>query len=258
MYDKVTKETMVRTHFGCEIEDIAKNVILTPIWSLESFKAAADDLIKEFVGWYKGITVVYKGQRITVISSGIGAPMSGDCALALQYTDCENIIFSGSAGAVNEQYNIGDLLAVKQAVIGEGFSRYHRDDMTKDCFGELAEGDSALSGNIMEVIKQYALRFGTAYHEGRISSIDSILGETKETFDYIQQKGCDAVEMEVSAVLTACRRAGKKAAALIIISDLPLKYRSLFEGITEADVVRYNNIKRELSVIILEAALLSA
>lgn len=255
MYDKVTKETMVRTHFGCEIEDITKTVILTPIWGLESFKAAADGVIKEFAGWYKGMTVVYKEQRITVISSGIGAPMSGDCALALQYTDCKNVIFSGSAGAINPLYNIGDLLAVKQAVIGEGFSRYHWGDIAKDCFGELIEGDSTLAARVMEVIKKHALRFGTSCHEGRIFSTDSILGETKETFEYIQRKGCDAVEMEVSAVLTACRKAGKRAAALIIISDLPLKYRSLFEGITEEDVERYNNIKRELSGIILEAAL---
>jgi nucleoside phosphorylase len=48
--------------------------------------------------------------------------MSGDCALALSYTDSENVIFSGSAGAVNPEYSIGDLLAVDQAVIGEGFS----------------------------------------------------------------------------------------------------------------------------------------
>lgn len=257
MYDKITKETMVRTYFGCGIEDIAKTVVLTPIWNLEGFKAAADEIIKEFIGWYKGITVIYKGQKVTVISSGIGAPMSGDCALALHHTDCENVIFSGSAGAINLKYNIGDLLAVKQAVIGEGFSRYHRDDIAKDCFGEPVDGDSTLCGKLLEVIKEYSVQFGTVSHNGRIFSIDSILGETKETFEYMQQKGCDAVEMEVSAILTACRKARKKAAALIIISDIPLKDRNLFEGITEADVERYNKIKAKLPEIIMEAAVRS-
>ncbi|MGE5631305.1 MAG: hypothetical protein ACM3TR_09450 [Caulobacteraceae bacterium] len=257
MYDKVTKETMVRTHFGCEVEDIAKTVMLTPIWNLEGFKAAADETIKEFSGWYKGATLLYKKRSVTVISSGIGSPMSGDCALALSYTDSEYVIFSGSAGAVNPEYNIGDLLAVDQAVIGEGFSRYHRDGINKDCFGERVEGDRALAAALLETGKKYAVQYGTKCYKGQIFSIDSILGETKETFDYILSRGCDAVEMEVSAVLTACKKAEKKAAAFIIISDLPLKYRSLFEGITETDVQRYNSIKSKLPEIILEAAVKS-
>jgi len=254
MYDKITRETMVRTYFGCEMGDIAKTAVLTPIWSLEGFKAASEAVEKEFAGWYKGITLVYEGQRITVISSGIGSPMTGDCALALGYTDCENVIFSGSAGAINAGYNIGDLLAVKEAVIGEGFSRYHRGDLNKDCFGELSQGDAGLAGVLKEVMKQHAPDLNTVCHEGRIFSTDSILGETKEAFDFMVLKGCDAVEMEVSAVFTACRKIGKKAAAFIIISDVPLKERSLFEGITESDVERYNKVKGALPKMILEAA----
>jgi hypothetical protein len=48
MYDKITKETMVKIHFGCKIEDIASTVILTPIWNLEGFKNKADAVLTEF------------------------------------------------------------------------------------------------------------------------------------------------------------------------------------------------------------------
>ncbi len=255
MYDRITRETMVKTHFGCRIEDIADTVILTPIWSLEGFKSSADTIITEFMGWYKGLTLSVNNKQVTVISSGIGAPMSGDCALALGYTDCSSVIFSGSAGAINEDYNIGDMLTVSEAVIGEGFSRYHSEDITKDCFGELVTGDKDIACAVMETITRKNERYGVSCYEGRIFSIDSILGERQDTFDYIKGKGCDGVEMEVSAIFTACRRAGKKAAALILISDLPLKYRNLFEGITEKDVMRYNEIKKDLPGILLEAAL---
>lgn len=254
MYDSITRETMVKTHFGCEIEDIARTIILTPIWNLEGFKNKADAVLTEFIGWYKGATLTFDGKSITVISSGIGAPMSGDCALALGYTDCENIIFSGSAGAINQDYNIGDMLAVSEAVIGEGFSRYHGEDIKRDCFGDLVSGDKLVAQRLMETIRKKESGYGVNCHEGRIFSIDSILGERKDTFDYMQQKGCDAVEMEVSAVFTACRRSGKKVAAMILISDLPLKYRNLFEGITETDIKRYNEIKLNLPGILLEAA----
>lgn len=254
MYDKVNKETMVKIHFGCKIEDIADIVILTPVWSLESFKNKADKVVTEFAGWYKGVTLEFKNKRITVINSGIGAPMSGDCALALSYTDCETVIFSGSAGAVSQCCSIGDVLVASEAVIGEGFSRYHSEDIRKDRFGELVQGDKHTAQRLLDAVMKFRSKYGFSCSEGRVFSIDSILGERKDTFDYVKEKGCDAVEMEVSAVFSACRCAGKRAAALILISDMPLKYRNLFEGITETDIKRYNGIKYDLPVILLEAA----
>jgi purine-nucleoside phosphorylase len=254
VYDGVKKETMVDTYFGCKIEDIANTVILTPVWSLESFKNKADKVYTEFAGWYKGITLGFKNKRITVINSRIGAPMSGDCALAVSYTGCETVIFSGSAGAVSQYFSIGDMIVAREAVIGEGFSRYHSGDMRKDCFGELVQGDRHTAQKLLDTAMKFRNKYGVGCREGRIFSIDSILGERKDTFEYIKEKGCDAVEMEVSAVFTACRNTGKKAAALILISDLPLKQKNLFEGITEIDIKKYNEIKSDLPGILLEAA----
>lgn len=255
MYDKVTKATMIKIHFGCNKEDIADTVILTPIWRLEGFKNVADSILAEFEGWYKGVTLSVKGKRITVISSGIGSPISGDCALALSYTECRYVIFSGSAGAINKYYNIGDILVVNEAVIGEGFSRYHSPDIRRDCFGEPVQGSREASEILMDSVRHKEKKYGISCYEGRIFSIDSILGERKETFDFMKDKGCDAVEMEVSAVFTACRTAGKKAAALILISDLPLKDMNLFEGITEIDIKRYNEVRTDLPQILLEAVM---
>lgn len=254
MYEKVTKETMVMKYFGCEARDIADTVILTPIWNLDGFRSKAAGLVKEFEGWYKGITLEYNNKRVTIISSGIGSPLSGDCALALGYTDCSHVLFSGSAGAINGDYSIGDLLAVSEAVIGEGFSRYHCGGIRQDCFGRLVHGDRQTAKKLLDTIKINESRYGIKCWEGRIFTIDSILGERKDTFEFMKEKGCDAVEMEVSSIFTACSRIGKKAAAMILISDLPLAYRNLFEGITEADIARYNEIKHNLPEILLEAA----
>ena len=107
----------------------------------------------------------------------------------------------------------------------------------------------------MKAVKEKEGKYGVSCYEGRIFSIDSILGERKETFDFMKEKGCDAVEMEVSAVFTACRAAGKRAAALILISDLPLKDMNLFEGITEIDIKRYNAVKTDLPEILMEAVM---
>ncbi len=255
MYDSISRETMTANYFGCKPEDMAPSVILSPVWRIEAFKQTGVKVINEFEGWYRGATLTYQGKPVTVISSGIGAPLSGDCALALQYTACENVFFSGSAGAVNPHYHIGDVMVAGEAVIGEGFSRYHRALPWQDCFGEVVEGSAEAVSKLMKAARAHQESLNFQLYQGRIFSIDSILGESRETFGFMQEKGCDAVEMEVSAVLTASRKASKKAAALILISDLPLRYRNLYEGIMEEEKQRYNTVKARLPFMLLEAAI---
>ena len=254
MYENIKKEVMVEKHFGCSIDDISRNVIISPIWPLSRFMERAESIIKEFKGWYKGVTMLYKGNPVTVISSGIGAPMTGDCVIALGYSECENILFSGSAGAINNKLNFGDILVCNEAVIGEGFSRYHSKDIYKDCFGNVVSGSSDLANVIFQKAVISAHSLGVSVHRGRVFSIDSILGENKKSFDFMIKKGCDAVEMEVSAVFTASKAIGRNAAALITISDLPLKQRSLFEGIEEDDDKYFKNTALMLPEILLETA----
>ena len=255
MYESVKKEVMIEKLFGCEIDDITKNVIISPIWSLQSFIEKSEIVKKTFKGWYKGATITYKGEDITIINSGIGAPLTGDCVIALGYSQCENILFSGSAGAINDTYNFGDLLVCSSAVVGEGFSRFHTGGISKDYFGKVVNGSDKLAEILLAKSVRIADDLKVSVYQGRVFSTDSILGETKESFDFMIEKDCDAVEMEVSAVFTACKAIGRNAAALITISDLPLKYKSLFEGVEEEDTLSFNNSVKALPQVLLDAAL---
>lgn len=254
MYDSVKKEIMIEKHFGCSIDDISRNVIISPVWSLSSFMERAESIIKEFRGWYRGATLMYKDKPITIISSGIGSPMTGDCVIALGYSECENIFFSGSAGAINSKLNFGDILICSDAIIGEGFSRYHFNDLARDCFGDLVSGSEELAQALFHQSVPIAHDLGAAVHRGTIFTTDSILGENKKSFSFMIEKGCDAVEMEVSSVFTAAKAIERNAAALITISDLPLKQRSLFEGTKAEDEICYKNTAAMLPQILLEAA----
>lgn len=245
---------MVDKYFGCSIDDIAESVIITPIWRINDFIHAADDVIIEFSGWYRGATLLYGGKRITTINSCVGAPLTGDCVLALGYTNCSHIIFSGSAGALASEYKIGDLVVADEAVIGEGFSRYHRGNLNEDCFGKLSIGYSRIFYDLLCIAKKSIANVGAELYHGKIFSIDSILGETEESFEMMKKANCTAVEMEVSAVFTAAKKIGIEAIPLLIISDLPLKYKSLYEGITDEDMALYNIIQKKLPEILLMAA----
>lgn len=255
MYEGVKKEVMIERLFGCEVSDITKNVVISPIWPLQGFIEKSETVKKNFKGWYKGVTVTYKGEDITIINSGIGAPLTGDCVIALSYSQCENILFSGSAGAINDKYNFGDILICSSAVVGEGFSRFHSGDIRKDCFGETVNGCDRLAQILLDKSIKIANDLKVSVYQGRVFSTDSILGETKESFDFMIEKGCDAVEMEVSAVFTACKAIGRNSAALITISDLPLKYKSLFEGVAEEDTLFFKNSAKALPQALLDAAL---
>lgn len=254
MYDAYSSELMIKTYFGCEISDIAKDVIITPIWKLNKFIEYAQHIEKEFEGWYNGATVIFNNKPITILNSGIGSPLAGDCVLALKHSNCEHIYFSGSAGAIKSDLSIGDILAVDEAVIGEGFSRYHQGNIGKDCFGALSAGDESIADRLLDSIKRYNEALGISVRKGRIFTIDSILGETREVFDFMLEKGCDAVEMEVSSVFTASRKIGRKAAALILISDLPLNERSLYDGISEDEKNLFKNMRERIPELLMEAA----
>ena len=255
MYENIKEDVIVKTLFGCDISEVNRNVIISPIWSLNSFVEKADNVKKSFKGWYRGITITYKGVDVTVINSCIGAPLTGDCVIALGYTPCENILFSGSAGGINESYGFGDLIVCDNAIIGEGFSRYHWDNLLKDCFGEVAAGSKQIAEVLFNKTKEIATKSNLNTHRGRIFTTDSILGENEESFGYMMNKDCDAVEMELSAVFTASKKIGRKAAGLITISDLPLRTKSLFDGVREEDAMNYNNSVSIIPEILLETVL---
>lgn len=255
MYENIDKQTMIKTLFGCEIEDIKEDVIISPIWSLSRFTEKAEKVIKHFKGWYRGVSLTYGGKGITVINSCIGAPLTGDCVIALGYTYCKNILFSGSAGGINNLYNFGDIVVSDCAVIGEGFSRFHKKDFREDCFGEEVYGSKALADVLFKKSNDYGEDMGVNVYKGKIFSTDSILGENKKSFGFMMEKGCDGVEMELSAVFTASKAIGRNAAGLITISDLPLKYKSLFEGVKENDIKAYEDSAKMLPEILMEAVL---
>jgi len=255
MYENIDNKTMIKTLFGCEVEDIKKDIIISPIWSLSRFTEKAEKVIKHFKGWYRGVSLTYKDKDITVINSCIGAPLTGDCVIALGYTSCENILFSGSAGGINDLYNFGDIVVSDCAVIGEGFSRFHKKEFIKDCFGEEVYGSKELADVLFNKSKDYGEDIRVNVYKGKIFSTDSILGENKKSFGFMMEKGCDGVEMELSAVFTASKAIGRNAAGLITISDLPLKYKSLFKGVKEKDMKAYENSAKMLPKILMEAVL---
>jgi len=252
MYERVQADVFLNQMFGMEFDLFAETVIATPIWTLDDFRNGAEKVLAEFRGWYRGITVEYNGKPISVVGTNIGAPLAGDCILAMGHSkNVKNILFSGSAGALNPEYRIGDFVISDESIIGEGFSRYAR-NIGIDYFGEISHGNGDYAAEIATSAAELVKAKGSHLYSGRLFSTDSILGETKELFDFLEKKGCDAIEMESSAVFTAAFKAKKRACALVLISDLPLRYRNLFEGITLEEKARFDSLRKQIPMMLME------
>jgi purine-nucleoside phosphorylase len=207
-------QRIIANVFGCTENAIAENVIVTFEDRLNHF-AELMNAPAHFRSWWRGITGTYEGTPISVLVCGMGASQAGDCVMFLGHTQCRRLLFSGSAGALNSASYRGDLIVVKEAIIGEGFSPY------------FSRGESVLaSSELVSKTKAYCASRNTNLHEGVIFTTGSLYAETRPFLISVRERGADYIDMETSAIFTAAAHKNILAAAVHYISDLPLAEES--------------------------------
>jgi purine-nucleoside phosphorylase len=198
--------------------------------------------------------LTYRGESISVVRSGIGAPLTGDAVLALGCTPCRTLLFAGSVGGLLGSQAVGDLLLPQRSLCGDGFSRYlGGDPAAHDCFLTPAEPDPRLARSLREVAQRLCREAGLPLHEGAVFSTDTIVAQFAHLDNLVAQHGCIGIEMETAAVFRAARLLGIRAAALLQLSDVIPVCKSVFSGRTEEEMARRRRIRQEtLAKIVLE------
>ncbi len=159
----------------------------------------------------QGYTGEYKGVKVSVMASGMGMPSIGIYSYELfNFFDVDNIIRVGSAGGMQENVHVRDL------VIGMGAS-------TNSCYGAqfgLPGSFSAIASYpLMAAAIESAKENGADYHVGNILSSDTFYSDDAEASAKWRKLGVMAVEMEAAALYMNAARAGKNALAILTISD---------------------------------------
>lgn len=159
----------------------------------------------------QGYTGEYKGVKVSVMASGMGMPSIGIYSYELfNFFDVDNIIRVGSAGGMQENVHVRDL------VIGMGAS-------TNSCYGAqfgLPGSFSAIASYpLMAAAIESAKEIGADYHVGNILSSDTFYSDDAEASAKWRKLGVMAVEMEAAALYMNAARAGKNALAILTISD---------------------------------------
>lgn len=205
-------------HIMTEKENVAKTVLL-PGDPLRA-KFIAENYLEDYFcynevrGMY-GFTGMYKGKRVSVQGTGMGLPSHSIYVNELiQFYGAKKLIRVGSAGSINENVNIRDLVIVQGACTNSNINRRRFHGM-----------DYAPIGDFELIYKGYnmALSKGLPVKVGNVISSDLFYDDTDVGIKMWSDYGVLAVEMESAELYTLAAKYGVKALSILTISDHVLK-----------------------------------
>ena len=213
-------ENIKTPHIEASENDFAKTVLMPgdPLRSkfiAENFLAEAS-LINNIRG-VQGYTGNYKGNRISVMASGMGMPSIAIYSYELyEFFGVENIIRIGSAGALQKNVKLMDI------VVGMSAST---DSSIIEKYG--VPGIIAPTADYMLLDKciKKADALALPYHVGNILSSDVFYGledylpTEQRSVERWSKMGILAVEMEAAALYLNAKRSNKNALAICTVSN---------------------------------------
>ena len=171
-----------------------------------------DPVLVNNIRGVQGYTGTYQGKRVSVMASGMGMPAIGIYSYELfNFYGVESIIRIGSAGMISQALKLRDIVAGMSAYTNSNFGRQ---------FGFEGNVAPCCSYELLEKAMKAGERLGQAPVAGPIYSSDCFYDESAP-LGKLQNLGVLAVEMEAAALYLNAARAGKKALALLTISDNP-------------------------------------
>lgn len=199
-------------HINATPEDFAKTVLM-PGDPLRA-KFIAENFLEDArlvnnVRGIHGYTGNYKGNKISVMASGMGMPSIGIYSYELyNFFGVENIMRIGSAGAISPDIKVHDI------VIGMGACTNSAYANSFDLNGTYAP---ICSYKMLKTCTDVAQNMGLSFHVGNLLSSDTFYSE-QNTSDW-GKMGVMAVEMEAAALYMNAARACKNALAICTVSD---------------------------------------
>ncbi len=166
-----------------------------------------------------GYTGTYHGKRISVMGGGMGMPSIGIYAHELYcFYDVQNIIRIGSAGSVSDKCRIMDIVLAQGACTNSSWAdQYH----LGGTFAPIADWD--LLYRAVKVAEEQ----GTRVVVGNVLSSDQFYSADPNSSEGWIKMGVLCLEMESAGLYMEAARCGKKALAILTISDEVLTGKEL-------------------------------
>ena len=147
------------------------------------------------------------GAPLTIQSTGMGGPSAAIVISELADLGARRLVRAGTCGALQSGLQLGDLVAVTEAITADGASR------------ALGAGERAFAGS--ELLPALA---AVAEHAGTVVSTD-LFYDPRGLEEAWSAGGALAVEMECATLFALAAARGVQAGALLVVSDLVLPAR---------------------------------
>lgn len=158
----------------------------------------------------QGYTGYYKNKRVSVMASGMGQPSMGIYSYELfNFYDVENIIRVGSCGCFDKDLHVRDLILAMGACTNGNYAAQYNLPGT---FCPIA--DFGLLQKAASECEKKTLN----YKVGNVLSSDMFYDDADSGMLWTKM-GVLGVEMEAAALYMNAARAGKKALAVLSVSD---------------------------------------
>ncbi|NRB05273.1 MAG: purine-nucleoside phosphorylase [Rhodobacteraceae bacterium] len=201
-------------HIGAEPGQIADTVLMPgdpyrAKWAAETFLTDVT-LVNEVRGML-GFTGTWNGHRVTIQGSGMGMPSLSIYANELiKDFDAKTLIRIGSCGGMQPHVGIRDvIIAMTASTINSPSS---------GIFKEFNFAPSADYGLLANAVAAAAEKDATC-HVGGIYSSDVFYAERPDLDEQMVRHGILGVEMEAAELYTLAARYGRRALAILTVSD---------------------------------------
>ncbi len=202
------------THIGAPEGAIAETVLL-PGDPLRA-KFIAENFLENPVCYNQvrgmlGYTGTYKGKRVSVQGTGMGVPsLSIYVNELIQFYGCKQLIRVGSAGSIQDNVNVRDIVLASGACSDSSINRLKFNNM-----------DYAPIADFSLLMKAHAsaTALGIDPHVGNILTTDTFYNDRPNPLEVWVNHNVLAIEMESSALYTLAAKFGVKALSVLTISD---------------------------------------
>ncbi len=159
----------------------------------------------------QGWTGSYKNTQVTVMASGMGIPSIGIYSWELfKFYDVDNIIRIGSAGALQDDLELMDIVMAQGACTN---SNYIKSFVPEGSFAPIADFE------LLTTAYNIAREHGVDAKVGNLLSADNFYTRDGSANDMWKSMGVLAVEMEAAGLYANAAALGKRALAICTVSD---------------------------------------
>ena len=231
-------------HIEAKKGDIAKTVIMPgdPLrarFIAENFLEGAVQFngIRGMLGY----TGKYHGHLLSVMGSGMGIPSMGIYAYELySFYDVDAIIRVGTAGGIADGIKMRDVVIAMGASTNSAFMAQYG---LAGQFAPLA--DYGLLQNAVNCAKGA----GVPVKVGNVLTSDTFYGDDTTAMAGWRKMGVLAVEMEAAGLYATAARLGKKALAILTISDMVFTHEATTAQERQESFTKMMEIALEAAVV---------